>query len=178
MPNAVGYKREAVNRILAIASTTALLVGGCTTVEPIDYARTLCDTVPRAEFSTCASRVIDHYRASARVTDPPFGYSTSGPFAMVVADALYLGQYRSDPFSAAFEVTHGDDICRGAYNAVAGSPAAILDVRCDDGRTGTADLVLDEGGRNGVGTVRFDDGTNGRIVFGHGAAGAAPAAEA
>lgn len=164
-----------MNRTTAIASAAALLVGGCTMVEPMDYARTLCETVPRDEFSTCASRVLDHYRESARITDVPFGYSTSGPFAMVVADQIYLGRYRSDPFSAAFEVAHGSDVCRGSYNAVAGSPDAILGVRCDDGRTGTADLVLDQGGRNGIGTVHFDDGTRGRIVFGHGAAGAAPA---
>ncbi|MBK1700292.1 hypothetical protein [Thiococcus pfennigii] len=163
-----------MNRITAFAGAAALLAGGCTTVEPMDYARTLCETVPRAEFSTCASRVLDHYRASARMTDTPFGYSTSGPFAMVIADQLYLGRYRSDPFAAAFEAAHDGEVCRGHYDAGAGSFDAILAVRCDDGRTGTADLVLDQGGRNGIGTVQFDDGTRGRIVFGHGAAGAAP----
>ncbi len=155
----------------------ALVAGGCTIVEPIEYAETLCNTLPMADYSACASRVLDHHRSWAWETDLPPGYSTSGPFAMVVADRLYLGSYYSNPFAAAFRVSSGSSVCRGAYDALAGSPDAVLDIRCNDGRQGTGELVLDQRGRNGVGEVSFTDGTSGRIVFGHGAAGAAPLAE-
>lgn len=161
--------------LLAFCATLA--VAGCTTVQPIEYAQTLCETVPRAEYSTCASRVLEHHRDWVWETDLPPGYSTSGPFAMVAANQLYLGSYVSNPFAAYFRASSGASTCRGSYNAFAGSRDAILDVRCSDGRTGTADLVLDQKGRNGIGEMIFDDGTSGRIVFGHGAAGTAPVAE-
>lgn len=156
----------------AIAILAAALIGGCTMVEPIDYARTLCDTVPRDQYSACASRVLEHYRVSSWETRLPLGHSTSGPLAMVVGERLYLGHYDSSPWSARFRVTAGEEVCHGAYDALAGSSQAILAVRCSTGRQGTADLVLDQRGRNGTGTVEFNDGAKGAIVFGHAAAGA------
>jgi hypothetical protein len=167
-----------MNRLEAIAVVGALLAGGCTMVQPIDYARTLCDTLPLEEYSACASRVLDHYREDSWVTNVPPGHSTSGPFAIVADNRVYLGHYSSNPFHAEFRVADGGDVCRGAYDALAGSRDAIFDVRCDDGRIGIADLVLDQRGRNGTGTVDFSDGTRGEIVFGHGAVGAIPASAA
>lgn len=160
-----------MNRFSLLVGAVALVAGGCTTVEPIDYAKALCDPFPRDEFSACASRVIDHYRAMAIEPDSPFGHSTSGPFALAVGDALYLGNYHSDPFTLYFRAEDGANVCRGAYDAFAGSRSPILEIHCDDGSRGTGELILDRNGRNGVGDVDFDDGRRGRLVFGHGAVG-------
>ena len=54
----------------------------------------------------------------------------------------------------------------GKYNAVQGDTDAVFDVWCDNGDQGTARMVRDKYGRDGVGVVKLDDGTEGRIVFG------------
>ena len=161
-----------MKRLILVMAAAGLASSACTTVEPIDYASTLCETLPREEYSACASAVLEHYRKQSRQTDLDYGESTSGPIAMVAGGRLYQGHYTSDPFAAYFRVAAGSEVCRGSYNAVTGSEQAILEVACDDGRQGTADLVLDQFGRNGIGRVEFDDGSPGRIVFGHGTAGA------
>jgi len=166
-----------MNRLRLLIGAAALALGACTMVEPIEYASTLCETVPRDEYSTCAGRVLEHHRTRARMTDLPAGQSTSGPIAMADGDRLYQGRYFSDPFTAYFRVAAGTQACRGSYNAYLGSEEAIFDVSCDDGREGTADLILDQSGRNGVGTVEFDDGSSARLVFGHATAGALPQGE-
>lgn len=161
-----------MKRLTLLTAAAGMAVSACTMVEPIDYANTLCETLPREEYSACASAVLEHYRKRSYQTDLDPGESTSGPIAMVTAQRLYQGHYTSNPFAAYFQVVSESETCRGSYSAVHGSKQAILDVACDDGRRGTADLVLDQTGRNGIGTVAFDDGSVGRIVFGHGAAGA------
>jgi len=166
-----------MKKLTLCGCAAACALSACTIVEPIDYASTLCDTVPRHEYSACAGKVLEHYRTQSRQTDIPPSHSTSGPIALIAEDRLYQGHYASHPFAARFRVADGSETCHGSYDAVAGSPQAILDIHCDDGRTGTADLVLDQFGRNGVGTVEFSDGSTGRIVFGHAAAGVLPQVE-
>ncbi|NCA69499.1 MAG: hypothetical protein EOM91_05205 [Sphingobacteriia bacterium] len=142
-------------------------VGGIgASIRPMDYAARLCRPVSIEQYPACVSAVLDVFD-QPRPNLPPPGHSTSGPFAVILADALYLGEYRSTPFAASFEVSHGTHQCRGAYSALRGSPDAIYDVHCNDGRMGWADVIRASDGRNGIGRFMLDDGTRGDIVFGH-----------
>jgi len=141
-----------------------------TEVEPIEYARILCATIPLGDRHTCMTAVVQHYR-EYRYDDRAPENVINGPFVMVIGDDLYRGSYVSQPFAAAFSVTSGATICRGRYNAFAGDTRAVFDVWCDDGSRGSANIILDRGGRNGIGEVTMDDGRRGRIVFGLAAVG-------
>jgi hypothetical protein len=140
-----------------------------TPVTPAEIGERLCRGVDLEDYASCINQTVEYYREASR--EPlPRGASTAAPFAMSLNGRLYLGTYDSDPFRAYFHVAdEGSSTCRGSYNALAGDTEAVFDVRCDDGRRGTADIVLDREGRNGIGGVVMDDGTRGDIVFGRGA---------
>jgi hypothetical protein len=152
------------------AAALSLLLGGCglvppthlggisATVAPIDYGRRLCAHLDPESYSSCVSQVLDEIERGQPARLPP-GYSTSGPFAVIMDGQVYIGDYRSSPFKADFRVSNGTDVCRGGYNAFTGSADAIFDVYCDDGRSGWADIIRASDGRNGIGKIALDDGT-------------------
>ncbi|MBK5963098.1 hypothetical protein CCR95_03075 [Thiocystis minor] len=156
----------------------SILCGGCglfppshlggiaTTVTPEDYGQRLCGHLDLEDYPSCLSQVLDSFEQPRANTLPP-GHSTSGPFAVMMEKDVYLGHYQSDISQASFRVSNGRNGCRGSYNAFAGSPDAIYDVYCDDGRSGWADIIRDSDGRNGIGKLALDDGTQGEIVFGY-----------
>jgi hypothetical protein len=121
-------------------------------VQPIDYARILCRLEPMADRHTCMTRVMAHYRAY-RDQDVPVTEVVDGPFVAFIDNRLYRGSYVSNPFAAAFTVADGGEVCRGRYNAFAGDTEPVFRVRCDDGREGEAQIVLDQTGRNGLGKL-------------------------
>ena len=141
-----------------------------TDVEPIQYARILCRRIPMDAQYSCMTSVLAHYRAT-RFDEPDPSQVTNGPFVVVLDDDLYRGTYVSQPFAAAFTVSNEYNVCRGRYNAFAGDTRAQFRVRCDDGSTGRAQLILDIDGRNGIGELKLDDGRHGEIVFGYRAVG-------
>jgi hypothetical protein len=141
-----------------------------TDVQPIEYARILCRGIDMQDQHTCMTSVLQHYR-DGRYDEPDPSQVTDGPFVVVFEDDLYRGTYVSNPFASAFTVSNGYNICRGRYNAFAGDIKADFFVRCDDGSTGTANIILDIDGRNGVGEFNFYDGRRGEIVFGYRAVG-------
>lgn len=176
-----------MSRLIASVSVSILL-GGCgafppshqggisATVTPEDYGHRLCGHLALEDYPSCLSQVLDYVQSanqSSGAKTLPAGYSTSGPFAVVMGQELYLGNYRSDLFQAEFRVSNGRHGCRGSYNAFANSVDAIFDVYCDDGRKGWADIILAHDGRNGIGKLALDDGTLGEIVFGYTALGQA-----
>lgn len=139
-------------------------------LEPLDYARILCQGEALSDRHSCLTAVVAHYRATL---DTPRDFSTSGPFVLVLANgARYLGHYQSHPFAQYFSATNARARCAGGYAAVQGDAQPVLKIHCDDGRRGTANLILDYSGRNGLGEVQFDDGMRGQVVFGEAAAGA------
>jgi len=142
-----------------------------TDVTPIEYARILCQRIPMQDRHTCMTSVIKHYR-DAIEEDLPRGDATVGPFVLIIDQVLYQGRYVSQPFAAAFTVrSDTGSTCRGRYNAFAGDTRAVFAVWCDDGRRGSANIILDEEGRNGIGVAHMDDGRRGEIVFGYAAVG-------
>ena len=141
-----------------------------------EYADDLCAQVDIEHYATCANRMDEFYRDSLESDTQP-GRSTSGPFALLLGGEMYLGTYRSDPFSASFRVSSDGDSCTGSYNAIFGDKDAIFKVRCDNGMQGTARIVRDRNGRDGIGVVRMDDGTRGNIVFGPRTVGSLSAAK-
>lgn len=141
-------------------------------VTPMDYARILCRLEPMAERHTCMTSVIDHYREHRNQDSPPME-AVDGPFVAFIDDQLYRGSYVSNPFAAVFSVGNGRSVCRGRYNAFAGDPEPVFRLRCDDGREGRAQIVLDQTGRNGIGRLWMASGSSGDIVFGHAAVGGA-----
>jgi hypothetical protein len=143
-----------------------------TEVDPLEYARILCSGIDMQDQHTCLTSVMEHNK-EMRDRDLTPDEVVNGPFVVVLRDDLYRGNYVSQPFASAFTVSNGRNICRGRYNAFAGDTKAIFKVICDDGSRGTANIMLDTGGRNGVGEVTMDDGTRGQIVFGHAAVGGA-----
>jgi len=171
------------------ASTCIGLLAGCggntptrdydlvyTDVEPLEYARILCSGIDMRDRHTCLTSALQHQkemREYFNAHDPNADEVIDGPFVVVLRDEIYRGTYVSQPFAAAFTVSNGVNICRGRYNAFAGDTKAIFHVRCDDGATGTANIILDQRGRNGLGEVTMDDGTQGKIVFGYTAVGGA-----
>jgi hypothetical protein len=172
-----------MSRLLAIAGMSILL-GGCglvppnhlggisTTVSPEDYGQRLCGHLALEDYPSCLSQVLDYFERP-RADDLPAGHSTSGPFAVMMDGDVYMGHYSSDLFRANFRVSNGRHGCRGSYHAFGGSADAIFDVDCDDGRRGWADLILASDGRNGIGKLALNDGTQGEIVFGYTALGQA-----
>lgn len=142
-------------------------VGGISTfVSPDDYGERLCESVELEDYPSCLSSVLDYFEAP-RADDVP-GQSTAGPFAVAMDGGLYLGTYSSvPPFVASFRVSNGANACRGSYDVFTGSRDALFDVYCDDGRAGWADITLDQSGRNGIGQLTLNDGTQGDIVFGY-----------
>ena len=136
-----------------------------TPVTTAEYSADLCGMVDIEDYATCANRVEKFYRESLDNPVAP-GSATTGPFAVLLDKELYVGSYRSDPFSASFRVSSGANSCRGSYNAIYGDKEAVFKVWCDDGGRGRARMVRDRYGRDGIGVVMMDDGTEGRIVFG------------
>lgn len=136
-----------------------------TPVSVVDYRKILCSGVDIEDYATCANRVEDYYRESLQTGEQP-GDATSGPFAVLLDDTLYLGSYRSDVFRASFQVESDTNSCRGAYSAFRGDKEPVFDIRCEDGMRGQGRMVLDRYGSDGIGMVEMDDGTQGRIVFG------------
>lgn len=166
-----------MSRLLAIAGLSVLL-GGCglvppnhlggisATVTPEDYGRRLCQHLDLEDYPSCLSQVLEYFEPP-QATTLPSGHSTSGPFAVIMENEFYMGNYRSDLFNASFHVSNGRKGCRGSYSAFAGSADANFDVYCDDGRKGWADIILARDGRNGIGKIALNDGTQGEIVFGY-----------
>lgn len=158
------------------ASSTAPQEGQLFTwVSSIEYARHICRTVELDDYATCVNRMLAVYQEPNPTKFPP-QQGTSGPFMATVDGQNYYGWYRSQPFIADFRASDGRTTCRGGYNALAGDTAAIFDVRCDDGRTGTADMILDQSGRNGTGTITLSGSHTGDLVFGRDALQGTPAA--
>jgi hypothetical protein len=143
-----------------------------TKVDALEYANILCSGIDMQDRHTCLTSVMQHVKDMRERSVTPREV-LDGPFVVVLRNDLYQGNYVSQPFAAAFTVSNGINICRGRYNAFAGDTKAIFKVRCDDGATGSANIMLDAAGRNGVGIVDMDDGTRGAIVFGHAAVGGA-----
>jgi hypothetical protein len=142
-----------------------------TSVKPIDYARILCQRIPMQDRHTCMTSVIQHVR-DAREDDVVPTQVLDGPFVLILDQDLYQGRYVSQPFAAAFTVRNdAGSTCRGRYNAFAGDTRALFSVWCDGGRRGSANIILDQEGRNGIGKVIMEDGRRGQIVFGHAAVG-------
>lgn len=149
-------------------------VGGISTrVTPEDYGERLCQGVDLEAYPACLSNVLDYFD-EPHADDVPSGHATAGPFAVAMDGGLYMGTYDSlPPFTASFRVSNGENACRGSYSPFTGSRDALFDVYCDDGRSGWADIILDTGGRNGIGQLSLNDGTTGDIVFGYTALGRA-----
>jgi hypothetical protein len=153
-----------------------LLVSGCalvppthlggiaTTVSPTDYAERLCAAVDLESYATCMNEVLEGINQRRNPMAP--GDATSGPFAVIMEGDVYVGSYWTAVFVGRFSVSTGNKACRGEYNAFTGSADAIFDVYCDDGRSGWADLIRSMDGRNGIGKIALDDGTEGEVVFG------------
>ena len=137
-----------------------------------EYGELLCGHVEPEEYATCVNRIWAFWREAQREPRRS-GQSLAGPFAVVVWDEVFLGSYRSDLFSASFRVSNDRLSCTGSYSALYGKQRPIFDVNCDNGSHGEADIVLDRTGRNGIGRVYMDDGSEGKIVFGHETVGGA-----
>ncbi len=181
----VSSSGETMNHRTILVVAVALALAGCsaneattdynlvmTDVPAIEYGRILCRGIPMEDRHTCLTSVIQHYQdAELEKIEPD--EATRGPFVVVFDEDVYRGSYVSQPFAAAFTVSNGRNVCRGRYNAFAGDTRAIFKVHCDDGGRGTANIILDERGRNGIGIIEMDDGTRGEIVFGHSAVGGA-----
>ena len=143
------------------------LGGISASVSPEDYGDRLCRHLDLEDYPACLSQVLDYFDEPL-ADDIPSGQSTSGPFAVAMDGALYMGSYRSiPPFQASFRVANGAKSCRGSYDGLTGSQDALFDVYCDDGRAGWADIILDTDGRNGIGQLTLNDGTKGDIIFGY-----------
>jgi len=136
-----------------------------TPVSLTEYTRYLCSGVDIQDYATCANRVDEFYRGSLDNPVQP-GNSTSGPFAVSFENELYVGSYRSDPFSASFRVSSGSNSCKGSYNAIYGDKDAVFRVWCDNGERGKARMVRDRYGRDGIGVITMEDGSQGRVIFG------------
>lgn len=142
-------------------------IGGLTTyVSPDDYAQRLCRGVELEAYPACVSQILDYFDEPL-ADSIPRGQSSSGPFAVAMQGALYLGTYQASPFAGRFRVVSGTNTCRGSYSAFAGFRAPIYDVYCDDGRSGWAETIRDQTGANGIGQLTLTDGTKGDIVFGY-----------
>lgn len=173
-----------MSRFIAAATlVSSILIGGClppppghfgsfaTPVTPDDYGRRLCRHLAPEDYSACLSEVLDYFE-TPRADDLPYGrHSNTGPIALVLDQRVYLGRYEATPLATRFRVSHGNQYCQGGYDAFAGSTDAILDVRCSDGRRGRADLTSALDGRNGIGRLELEDGTQADIVFGYTALG-------
>ena len=165
-------------RSVAIAAALSGLLGGCvilppnhlggisTTVTPNDNGHRLCKHLDLEDYSGCLSQVLEYFE-QPRADTIPVGHSTSGPIVLMMNEQVYRGHYDSSLFTASFRVSNGSTTCSGAYGALAGSADAQFDVYCSDGRSGWADLILAHDGRNGIGRVALDDGSQGEIVFGY-----------
>lgn len=138
-------------------------------VAPIEYAEIQCHRIPITERHTCATAVIEHYEnvRQNQLNSPP---ATSKPFVLIFEDGTeYRGRYLSTPFAAYFKVSYDKKQCVGQYNAFAGDASSIFRIRCNNGITGNADIILDHGGQNGIGEFQMSNNKRGRIVFGEAA---------
>lgn len=169
---------------IGLALATAMAIGGCASKDPselnynllftevsaLEYGRMLCQYELREYRHTCVTQVLEYYRDAVRKDRTP-DQIVNGPFLVFLDRNIYRGRYVSQPFAAAFTIGDGGDVCRGRYNAFAGSNKAVFQVFCDSGSRGSANIILDEGGRNGIGRLWMDDGRIGDIVFGYAATG-------
>ncbi|MFE8033388.1 hypothetical protein [Thiohalocapsa marina] len=143
-------------------------------VEPIEYARILCASVDLQYLHTCLNQLMAHYRAvrqdrGRRDRDQDSsstGNHGEGPLVAILGEDRYSGRYRTTLFTGRFTIDNGRRVCRGRYSAFAGDAEPVYRVTCDDGVRGTARLVLDTRGRDGIGALTLDDGSRADIVFG------------
>lgn len=142
-----------------------------------EYGQLLCGQVDPLDYASCVNRTWSHYRQGQREPDVP-GESTSGPFAVLFGPEILLGSYWSNPFAARFRVSNTQLSCEGQYDAFQGDTEAVFKVLCSNGQRGRAQIVRDQLGRDGMGAIYLDDGTQGRIVFGHDILSAAAEARA
>lgn len=168
-------------RFVVIAGLSTLLagcgilrpnhMGGISTaVSPDQYGERLCRHLDLEDYSGCMSQVLDYFE-QPQPDAAPGDKSTTGPLAVMMGSDVYIGNYRTSLLMASFHVTNGTNSCNGSYNAFRKSEDALFDVYCTDGRSGWADILLDHGGRNGIGKFNLDDGSQGDIVFGRTALG-------
>jgi hypothetical protein len=136
-----------------------------TPVVPTEYGDILCENRSIEDYASCVNRVRDYYRKFEGASEAE-GTATSGPFAVLMDGKLYVGSYRTDLLSGSVLVSSGASSCTGSYNAFFGSNSSVFAVSCDDGRTGSAEIVRDRKGRSGIGYISLTDGTKGNIVFG------------
>lgn len=171
--------------LAVVTAAVSVLIGGClppppghfgsfaTPVTPNEYGQRLCRHLELEDYSACLSEVLDYFE-EPRPDDLPYGRnSNAGPIALVLDRRVYLGRYDGSPLVTSFRVTHGNQSCQGGYDAFAGSTDTILEVRCSDGRRGRADLTSALDGRNGIGRLELEDGTQAEIVYGYTALGQA-----
>ncbi|MBK1693382.1 hypothetical protein CKO09_01320 [Chromatium weissei] len=138
-------------------------------VAPIEYAQIQCNSIPITERHTCLTAVIEHYE-NVRQHQSASPTPTNKPFLFVFDDGTkYRGRYLSNAFAAYFKVDHNRKQCIGQYNALAGDTSSIFKIRCNNGITGHADIILDYSGQNGIGEFQMSNNKNGRIVFGEAA---------
>ncbi|NEX19049.1 hypothetical protein G3480_01745 [Thiorhodococcus mannitoliphagus] len=166
-------------RLVAIAAAASSLIAGCaflppnhlggiaTKVTPGEYGDRLCRHLDLEDYAGCVSEVLEYFE-TPHPNDLPPGHSTSGPIAVMFEEEVYTGHYDSaPPFAASFRVSNGVNACSASYNAGADSRDALFDVYCNDGRSGWADMILAMDGRNGIGKLALDDGSQANIVFGY-----------
>ena len=60
----------------------------------------------------------------------------------------------------------GSTRCKGTYDSLSMSPTLVVDVRCDDGRSGEAVVTRQADFVSGSAIVRLNDGTRAQFVFG------------
>lgn len=65
-----------------------------------------------------------------------------------------------------FSVTNGQITCAGTYDDMSPSLTVSFPVTCSNGQKGLGTSVRDANGLTGSGTIRMDDGTDWRFVFG------------
>lgn len=166
-------------RLIVIAAGLSVALTGCalllpnhqggisTMVSPDEYGDRLCRHLDLEDYAGCMSEVLEYFE-TPRPDVIPAGHSTSGPIAVMMKEDVYIGQYDSlPPFAASFRVSNDTNACSASYNAAAGSVDAVFDVYCSDGRSGWADIISAIDGRNGIGRLVLDDGSEGDIVFGY-----------
>jgi hypothetical protein len=144
-----------------------------TPVSDYEYGEILCANRSPENYATCVNRVVD-FCHNAKDDAAAEAGATSGPFAVALDGKLYYGTYRTDLFSGYFFVSNHGASCRGSYNILFGSKGPVFAVSCDNGRTGTAEIVRSRNGRDGIGYIEMTNGDKGRIVFGRPAAAANP----
>ena len=69
-----------------------------------------------------------------------------------------------------FQIGDGRITCAGTYDALSMSPTISFPVQCSNGLKGLGTAIRESDGMGGSGTVRMNDGSDWRFVFGKAAA--------